>query len=115
MMSTDKNGTSLVSQPNGLAVAMDKETEALAAVVIKRFPCKLHDMLVELDAMGLSHIVSFQPHGRAFKIHKIDLFVSYVLPKYVLSSSRSSTILCTGSPYCLLLSRNTSVVKMGTR
>lgn len=28
------------------------------------FPCKVHEMLDDVEAHGLSYIVSWQPHGR---------------------------------------------------
>ena len=46
----------------------------------RNFPVKLHFMLNELEADGLSHIVSWQPHGRCFLVHKQDAFVKQILP-----------------------------------
>ena len=43
------------------------------------FPVKLHYMLSDMEADGLDHIVSWQPHGRAFIVHKPKEFVSQVL------------------------------------
>ena len=43
------------------------------------FPVKLHYMLSDMQADGLDHIVSWQPHGRAFVVHKPKEFVSQVL------------------------------------
>lgn len=36
----------------------------------RHFPVKLHYMLSELEQDGLDHIVSWQPHGRCFVVHK---------------------------------------------
>jgi HSF-type DNA-binding len=47
------------------------------------FPSKLYALLMDAEANGLSHIVSFQPHGRAFKVHRAFMFESIVLPEYV--------------------------------
>jgi hypothetical protein len=44
------------------------------------FPDKLHKVLVDLEVSGLSHIASYLPHGRAFRVHKPREFVSSVLP-----------------------------------
>jgi len=45
------------------------------------FPLKLHEMLDSVDADGYSHIVSWQPHGRCFVVHKPKEFVE-LLPNY---------------------------------
>ena len=45
-----------------------------------KFPVKLHLMLSELNKDGLSHIVSWQPHGRCFLVHKQEEFVKRILP-----------------------------------
>jgi hypothetical protein len=44
------------------------------------FPTKLHECLTKLEEHGLVHVVSFQPHGRSFLIHKQEAFVRSVLP-----------------------------------
>mmetsp|Transcript_1546 Transcript_1546/g.3434 ORF Transcript_1546/g.3434 Transcript_1546/m.3434 type:complete len:363 (+) Transcript_1546:55-1143(+) len=46
------------------------------------FPVKLHSVLDQVEADGLAHIVSWQPHGRCFVIHKPKEFVDHVMPKY---------------------------------
>jgi HSF-type DNA-binding len=46
----------------------------------RNFPVKLHFMLSELEADGLAHIVSWQPHGRCFVVHKQEDFVKMILP-----------------------------------
>ena len=45
------------------------------------FPIFLHYMLNDTEKNGLSHIVSWCPHGRAFVVHNRELFVKSVLPK----------------------------------
>jgi len=47
-----------------------------------RFPLKLHRLLLETQDQGLGHIVSWQVHGRSFKVHDVYLFVDKVLPLY---------------------------------
>jgi hypothetical protein len=37
-------------------------------------------MLNELKSDGLDHIISWQPHGRCFVVHKQAVFVEKVLP-----------------------------------
>lgn len=46
------------------------------------FPLKLHRVLSEIEADGLSEIVGWQPHGRAFLVHDTDRFRSEILPRY---------------------------------
>jgi hypothetical protein len=44
------------------------------------FPGKVHSMLSEIQTSGRDHIVSWQPHGRCFVIHKIKIFADEILP-----------------------------------
>ena len=46
------------------------------------FPNKLYDALVSAEQTGDDDIVSFLPHGRAFKILKQERFVKEVMPKF---------------------------------
>jgi hypothetical protein len=46
----------------------------------QNFPVKLHYMLNELEKDGMDDIVSWQPHGRCFLVHKQQQFVDQVLP-----------------------------------
>lgn len=54
------------------------------------FPIKLHLCLTEIKKAGLEHIVSWMPHGRAFKVHDKDAFVKSVLPRFFSQSSYES-------------------------
>lgn len=54
------------------------------------FPTKLHVMLSKVEDEGLSHIVSWQPHGRCFVVHKPKEFVSEVMSKYFRQSKLTS-------------------------
>jgi hypothetical protein len=45
------------------------------------FPTKLHEMLERVEEDGNSHIISWQPHGRCFVVHKPELFKT-ILPYY---------------------------------
>ena len=49
--------------------------------VATAFPTKLHAVLGQVERDGLSHVLSWQPHGRCFLIHSPKLFVDYVMPK----------------------------------
>jgi hypothetical protein len=44
------------------------------------FPVKLHYMIKEMENDGMADIVSWQPHGRCFLVHKQLHFVEKVLP-----------------------------------
>ena len=48
------------------------------------FPQKLFRMLESIDIFSpeLSHIVSWQPHGRCFRVHDLGKFRKHVLRKY---------------------------------
>jgi hypothetical protein len=53
------------------------------------FPLKLHEMLDTVRADGMEHIVSWQPHGRCFVVHKTKEFVE-LLPHYFKLSKLAS-------------------------
>ena len=46
------------------------------------FPDKLHRMLLEIEEAGEGWVASFLPHGRAFRIHKPEVFQQTILPRY---------------------------------
>lgn len=45
------------------------------------FPEKLHQMLSQIDDEGLSQVVSWQPHGRCFLVHRKKEFIDEVMPR----------------------------------
>lgn len=45
------------------------------------FPDKLHYMLSKMDEEETADIVSWQPHGRCFTVHKPKEFVSEIMPR----------------------------------
>lgn len=47
------------------------------------FPIKLHEVLEQVEADGLGHIISWQAHGRCFVIHNPKEFVDHIMPQYV--------------------------------
>jgi hypothetical protein len=47
------------------------------------FPMKLHSLLERVEVEGLSHIISWQPHGRCFCIHQTKEFAERVLPTHL--------------------------------
>lgn len=46
------------------------------------FPWKLHDMLDDMDRQGTHSVVTWQPHGRAFMVHKPKDFVDKIMKHY---------------------------------
>jgi len=58
--------------------------------VITPFPVKLHEMLDRIEADGLGHVVSWQPHGRCFVVHKPKEFVNHVMPHYFKQTKMAS-------------------------
>jgi hypothetical protein len=54
------------------------------------FPVKLHAALDDIERDGFSHIISWQPHGRCFVVHKPKEFVSHIMPKYFKQSKMAS-------------------------
>lgn len=68
---------------NGDALEVDKPMVSKGGVTVP-FPLKLHDMLehIELNEPELADIVSWQPHGRCFLVHKPKLFADTVLQRF---------------------------------
>ena len=47
-----------------------------------QFPAKLYEMLEAVEDLGLSHIISWLPHGRAFQVIDQEQFMKLVVPKF---------------------------------
>lgn len=78
-------------------VAELTEEEALKIGTVKKvyretFPVLLHKLLTDCEDKKYQHIISWQPHGRSFKIHDEKMFVERILPTYFFISKRSSFI-----------------------
>jgi hypothetical protein len=58
--------------------------------VAETFQEKLQRMLKDTEEEGLTNIVSFLPHGRAFRVHDVDRFVKEIMPRYFNQSKWSS-------------------------
>jgi hypothetical protein len=54
------------------------------------FPSRLHAMLETLEVEGNSHLASFLPHGRAFRVSNVRLFVRDILPRFFSGTKWSS-------------------------
>lgn len=51
------------------------------------FPLRVHIMLQQTESFDQTHIVSWMPSGRAFRVHDKDAFSKEVLPDYFRSSN----------------------------
>ena len=71
--------TPLLSVPTELALG---DGRALRGGVIEPFPEKLHRLLQETEAAGLSDVISFSPNGLTFAIHKPERFFKEIVPRY---------------------------------
>lgn len=78
----DEPGTSSVEQVN--------EIINVRGGVKTPFPLRLHAMLDAVDKEGLTDIVSWQPHGRAFAVHDIQRFVYQIMPRFFQQHKYSS-------------------------
>ena len=54
------------------------------------FPIKLHEILSKVERDGLSSVISWQPHGRSFKIHQHEEFSRNILQQYFVMTKKSS-------------------------
>lgn len=59
---------------------------------LETFPTKLHKIIERGDMDGYSDVISWLPHGRAFRIHDTKAFVAKVMPKYFYISKITSFI-----------------------
>lgn len=53
------------------------------------YALRLYEMLEDAEREGHQHIVSWQPHGRAFRIHKEKEFVEQIMPRYFKAQMKS--------------------------
>jgi hypothetical protein len=58
--------------------------------VSEPFPEKLHRMLDTVEREGLSEVVGFFSHGRAFAIHKQKRFINDIMPRFFRQSKLTS-------------------------
>ena len=67
-----------------------KQPRRSSAGVSGAFPFKLHAILDQVERDGLSHIISWQPHGRCFVIHDPKEFTETVMPDFFRQSKLTS-------------------------
>jgi hypothetical protein len=58
----------------------DEKKQVIEHRIARLFPSKLHKLLLMADNGGFAHIISWQIHGRAFKIHRVKEFIAEVIP-----------------------------------
>mmetsp|Transcript_6207 Transcript_6207/g.9123 ORF Transcript_6207/g.9123 Transcript_6207/m.9123 type:complete len:221 (-) Transcript_6207:119-781(-) len=78
------------SLPSPHELTLRDESRRMRGGVIEPFPEKLHRLLTEVEAIGLSDVISFIANGKAFAIHKPDKFFKEIVPKYFRQSRLSS-------------------------
>ncbi len=52
------------------------------SINIADFPSRLNDMLGEAERKGFENAVSWQPCGRAFRVHDTKFFAESIMPRY---------------------------------
>ena len=67
----------------------DEHSKRRGGVAVS-FPLKLHAVLDQVEMDGHGHIISWQPHGRCFVIHKPKEFVNHIMPHYFRQSKLTS-------------------------
>jgi hypothetical protein len=78
----------LATEPD-TTIGSDHESHGLSD---DAFPMRLHRMLDEVENEGYAHIISWQPHGRAFIIRDTSLFSQIIMPKYFPTSKKMTSI-----------------------
>ena len=77
------------ADPPEIGLSYDNHVTSKGDQSTTAFPFKFFKMLLQIDKEGLSHIVSWQPHGRCFKLHCVDSFKT-LLPRFFNQSKISS-------------------------
>ena len=62
-----------------------QEAAAVTTDHNNNFPSRLHHFLDVVDEYHLSHIASWLPHGRGFRIHDPKAFVTITAPRFVVA------------------------------
>jgi hypothetical protein len=61
---------------------MERKMPGSGGAADSTYVLRIHEMLEDAEKEGNQDIVSWQPHGRAFRIHKEQEFVENVMPRY---------------------------------
>lgn len=89
-------------------------TEPARRGVATAFPHKLFAMLTASPVEGFGDIVSWQPHGRSFLIHKKTEFISQIMPRYVRVGKKAMLAFRNRTPVLQFLWIHGSVVYPGS-
>lgn len=54
------------------------------------FPCKIYSLLEDAATFGFEDIISWQPGGKSFKVHKLDVFSNTIMRSYFTQSKFKS-------------------------
>mmetsp|Transcript_22157 Transcript_22157/g.61571 ORF Transcript_22157/g.61571 Transcript_22157/m.61571 type:complete len:435 (+) Transcript_22157:89-1393(+) len=82
-MTVSFTSSSSSSSPPTVVEPVPSEGDAIArGGVATPFPWRLHECLTTVEEEGLTSIVSWLPHGRAFKVHKIKEFSETIMPRF---------------------------------
>jgi hypothetical protein len=73
-----------------LPVLLLQEEAAAPSCSYGPFTWQLYQMLADAEKHGFQSIVSWQPHGRAFRVHDPEKFEQSVLPTYFKTSKYKS-------------------------
>ena len=85
------NNNGALFAPNATVdLAPKKKRSGPRGGVYDPFPMKVHRMLNQSKEDGNESIVSWLPHGRAFKIHKPKAFADIVMPRFFNQSKYTS-------------------------
>jgi hypothetical protein len=61
---------------------LSSQTSTTSTSIVSGFPWRLHDMLGEAERKGFENAVSWQPCGRAFRVHDTKVFAEFIMPRY---------------------------------
>lgn len=84
------NNDKILSRSQGESGALRLKSVGSRGGVAVSFPVLLHQMLSSAQQEHFDHIVSWQPHGRCFRVHKPQLFVDLVMPRFFKQSKLTS-------------------------
>jgi hypothetical protein len=76
----NKNDGSYVIKVN--SKALNSVKRGLRGGVLVPFPLKLHELLDTIEADGHADVLSWQPHGRSFRVQKAKEFLTTIMPRY---------------------------------
>jgi HSF-type DNA-binding len=70
--------------------AIKEEEERISSALVSTFPLKLQRILDKLETENSVDIISWLPHGRAFRLHDVSRFVTELMPQFFNQTKYSS-------------------------